>query len=125
MQGKVSSPFVFYTFNQETTDVTVHVAAEILHKSVKGRIFTGSHCEYIKLCSINAVPGCSNGYKFVIKEKSGVRKQFLIMDGTAILAFVKKGKGNGFTTCTAYTEVTMSVDCKVSNGPALPLLLRR
>ena len=53
------------------------------------------------------------GNKFVIKQVKGVRKQFLILNGEPILAFVTKGKK--FTECTSYTEVTAQVDCKVTN----------
>ena len=53
------------------------------------------------------------GNKFVIKQVKGVRKQFLIINGEPILAFVTKGKK--FTECTSYTEVTAQVDCKVTN----------
>ena len=54
------------------------------------------------------------GNKFVIKQVKGVRKQFLILNGEPILAFVTKGKK--FTECTSYTEVTAQVDCKVTNA---------
>ena len=55
----------------------------------------------------------NSGNKFVIKQVSGVRKQFLILNGEVVLGFVTKGKK--FTACTSYTEVTTSVDCKVGN----------
>ena len=98
-------------------------------RTIEGRVYTGNDCEYIKLCSITANAGCTDGEykdddgndtdlddeisgnKFVIKQVSGVRKQFLILNGQAILGFVTKGKK--FTSCTSYTEVTAIVDCKV------------
>ena len=52
-----------------------------------------------------------SGNKFVIKQVWGVRKQFLILNGEAILGFVRNGKK--FADCDSYTEVTTSVDCKV------------
>ena len=52
------------------------------------------------------------GNKFVIKQVTGVRKQFLILNGEAILGFVTKGEK--FANCASYTEVTAQVDCKVS-----------
>ena len=52
-----------------------------------------------------------SGNKFVIKQVRGVRKQFLILNGQAILGFVRKGKK--FADCSLYTEVTSNVDCKV------------
>jgi hypothetical protein len=52
-----------------------------------------------------------SGSKFVVKQKTGVRKQFLILNGSPVLGFVtKKTK---FTSCTSYTQVTSNVDCKV------------
>ena len=52
-----------------------------------------------------------SGNKFVIKQETGVRKQFLILNGEPILGFVANGKK--FANCTSYTDVTASVDCKV------------
>ena len=55
-----------------------------------------------------------SGNKFVIKQVSGVRKQFLILNGEAILGFVTKGKK--FASCSSYTEITANVDCKVGGS---------
>ena len=55
-----------------------------------------------------------SGNKFVIKQVSGVRKQFLILNGAAILGFVTKGKK--FASCSSYTEITANVDCKVGGS---------
>ena len=52
-----------------------------------------------------------SGNKFVIKQETGVRKQFLILNSEIILVFVTNGEK--FVNCTSYTEVTESVDCKV------------
>ena len=52
-----------------------------------------------------------SGNKFVIKQVKGVRKQLLILNGQAILGFVRNGKK--FADCDSYTEVTTKVDCKV------------
>ena len=51
------------------------------------------------------------GEKFVIKQAKGVRKQLLILNGEAILGFVRNGKK--FADCDSYTEITTKVDCKV------------
>ena len=48
-----------------------------------------------------------SGNKFVIKEVKGVRKQFLILNGEAILGFVRKGKK--FADCDSYTKVNSKV----------------
>ena len=61
---------------------------------------------------VSSNTGCDNGDKFVIKNTRGVnRRQFLFVEGKTILAFVPKGQK--FTSCPSYTEVTTSVDCKV------------
>ena len=94
----------------------VEIISGDLHKRrerVTGRVFKGGDCEYIKISGITANSGCDSGNKFVIKQQSGVRKQFLILDGEPILAFINRGKK--FTQCTSYTEVTSSVTCKVKN----------
>jgi hypothetical protein len=52
-----------------------------------------------------------SGNKFVIKQVRGVRKQFIMLNGQAILGFVRNGKK--FADYDSYTEVTTKVDCKV------------
>ena len=54
---------------------------------------------------------CSDGSKFVLKAGGGVRKQFLFTTGKIILAFVTNGEQ--FASCSSFTEVTSSVECKV------------
>jgi len=92
----------------------VKKSVELKQRTATGRVYKGSDCEYIKLGSVTVNDGCTDGNKFVIKQVSGVRKQFLILNGEVVLAFVTKGKK--FTACTSYTEVTTSVDCKVVSG---------
>ena len=48
----------------------------------------------------------------MIKQAKNTRKQFLMLEGEPIIAFVLNGKK--FTDCESYTEVTSSVECKVS-----------
>lgn len=85
-------------------------------------IIKGADCEYIKVSSIASNSGCSNGVKFVLKQETGVRKQFLIMNGEAIIAFINKGKK--FTACSSYTEITTEVTCKVNiNSKCTTLLI--
>ena len=81
-----------------------------------GRLIRGEDCQYIKIAGIVSNSGCDSGDKFVIKQVSGVRKQFLIMNNEPILAFVNKGKK--FTACDSYTEITTSVVCKEVSGLA-------
>merc|ERR1712123_322112 len=83
-------------------------------RTATGRVIKGSDCEYIKIGSITTNSGCTDGNKFVIKQVSGVRKQFLILNGEAILGFVTKGKK--FASCSSYTEIPANVDCKVVSG---------
>ena len=52
------------------------------------------------------------GHKFVITKQEGVRKQFLLLNGSPVLGFVNNNKK--FSSCSSYTEVTADVDCKVS-----------
>ena len=55
--------------------------------------------------------GCADGSKFVISREKGTRKQFLLVEGKDIIAFVKNGEK--FVDCSAFTEVTSQVSCKV------------
>jgi len=89
-------------------------SVELKQRTATGRVYKGNDCEYIKLGSVTVNDGCTDGNKFVIKQVSGVRKQFLILNGEAVLGFVTKGKK--FADCTSYTEVTTKVDCKVVSG---------
>jgi len=79
-----------------------------------GRIIKGDDCEFIRLCDIPSNPGCTNGHKFVITKEEGVRKQFLILNGSPVLGFVNNGRK--FSSCSSYTEVTADVDCKEVPG---------
>ena len=45
-----------------------------------------------------------SGNKFMIKEAQDVRKQFLTLNGHAILGFVRNGKK--FADCDSYTKVS-------------------
>jgi len=50
------------------------------------------------------------GTKYVIKQVPNTRKQFLIMDGEAIIAFVEKG--TKFGQCAEYMDITSKIQCK-------------
>ena len=54
--------------------------------------------------------------KFVLKAKSGSRKQFLIMESKVIMAFA--GRGKKFTACSAFNDITSTVTCKTVDGLA-------
>lgn len=100
--------------NRMPEEERVEKSVEPKQRSASGRVLTGNNCEYIKLCSVTANDGCTDGNKFVINQVKGVRKQFLILNGQAILGFVRNGKK--FADCESYTEVTTNVDCKVVPG---------
>ena len=54
----------------------------------------------------------SVGSKFVIKRlDDNTRKQFLILGGEVILAFVQRA--GRFSQCASYRDITSEVDCQV------------
>ena len=52
----------------------------------------------------------------MISTGTGVRKQFLVLNGEAVMGFVEHGKK--FADCSSYTEVTGKIDCKAVDGLA-------
>merc|ERR1712025_65122 len=88
--------------------------AKIKTKQMSGKAVTGSHCEFIRLCNIMDTPGCEVGSKFILRKKDGLRKQFLILNGFPILAFVTNGLK--FANCSSFTEITTNVVCKKVPG---------
>merc|ERR1712055_141052 len=74
----------------------------------------GNDCEFIYLADITSNSGCSNGQKFVLKGANNTRKQFLIVNDKAIIAFITKRKK--FTACESFTDITTSVSCKSVSG---------
>merc|ERR1711915_328977 len=79
--------------------------------------YKGSHCQYIDLCALDtkASKGCKDGEKFVVKGarngKIKTRRQFLILQGKKIIAFLENGKK--ITDCKGnLTDVTNRVTCK-------------
>ena len=138
-QKEVKSSFVNVHFQRKL--ILLQVVANLDSISLSGsrrkeapagRVYTGKDCEWIDMnkvrlrvlftklfflviflqLQINSNFGCSNGYKFVIKNSRGVnRRQFLFIEEKTILAFVPRGKK--FTECDAFTEVTSNVVCKV------------
>ena len=104
------------------------------NKGVRKRLannLIGYHCEYVDLCLIDrmSTTGCGTGQKFVIKvvfcflysiiqipifqTKKGTRRQFLMIDGAKVIAFLDAGKK--ITDCGGnLTDVTSNVKCKVN-----------
>ena len=55
------------------------------------------------------------GDKFVLKAAADSRRQFLIISGKVVLAFVSNAAGKKkFTDCATITDVTPSLTCKVT-----------
>ena len=106
------------SYTEITSNVVCKKVAGLvnLDLSASTKKIHGEDCQYIKIAGIVSNSGCDSGDKFVIKQVSGVRKQFLIMNNEPILAFVNKGKK--FTACDSYTEITSSVVCKEVSGLA-------
>merc|ERR1712210_13920 len=77
-------------------------------------VVKGNDCEFIYLADITSNSGCSNGQKFVLKGANNTRKQFLIVNDKAIIAFITKRKK--FTACESFTDITTSVSCKSVSG---------
>jgi len=77
-------------------------------------VVKGNDCEFIYLADITSNSGCSNGQKFVLKGANNTRKQFLIVNDKAIIAFITKKKK--FTACESFTDITTSVSCKSVSG---------
>merc|ERR1711892_815231 len=90
------------------------------------KVLTGAHCQYVDLCMIDRMSesGCTTGQKFVIKSPKGTRRQFLMVDGSKIIAFLLSGKK--ITDCKGnLTDVTTQVSCKTVPGVADIKLLRQ
>merc|ERR1712055_1049385 len=98
---------------------------ERMRKGGRANNLIGYHCEYVDLCMIDRMSktGCDMGQKFVIKTKKGTRRQFLMIDGAKVIAFLDKGKK--ITDCAGnLTDVTSNVKCKTIPG-AIDVKLQR
>ena len=112
-----------------------NVGKKILKRKIEKKIenteravLKGDSCEYIEMAKIMSVDGCETGEdeiiekvdkskllagnKFVIGRASKtIRRQYLIVDGKTILAFVSSG--TKFTACSSTKDITSSISCKV------------
>jgi len=78
-------------------------------------ILKASPCQWIDLEKVREEGnGCVDGSKFVVSKERGVRRQYLFVDGRALLAFVTNGEK--FAQCANYTDITGDVKCKVMEG---------
>jgi len=99
----------------------------------KEATLTATVCEYIKLCDLVSNSNCTgenrgenNAQSFFIetrdnfrsdekeKDPTKIRKQLLILDGTAVLAFYSGN--NSFSSCTDPIQVTAKVNCMDAAG---------
>jgi len=94
--------------------VVTAYSSQIFERKANNKTLIGSSCEFIRLCSLSASSGCDDGSKFVVKHVGGVKRQFIIFNGSPILAFVTKK--TQFANCSTFTEVTTSVKCKTVPG---------
>jgi len=83
-------------------------------REAKGQTLTGNPCEHINMCNIKQNRGCEDGSSMKIKAAANTRRQFLLLNGGPVLAFVSDG--TKFASCSAFTEVTTQVDCKVTGA---------
>merc|ERR1712106_173562 len=86
-------------------------------KSAKGnlRVLTGDKCNWMDFDTARSRgANCEDGTKMVIKNKKGVRKQFLLTGGKTIYGFVTKGEK--FADCSNMAEITDFVTCKSLSG---------
>merc|ERR1719431_639230 len=78
------------------------------------RVIKGNNCEFVRLCDVPSNTGCSDGNKLVLKKQRGLRRQFLLLNGSPVLGFIMRKKK--FTSCESYKDVTTTVDCKGVQG---------
>lgn len=95
-------------------DIEVHENVLVEKDEVVERVIRGKNCEFIRICDVTSNSGCSDGNKLVVKKQKGLRRQFLILNGSPVLGFIKRK--NKFTSCDTYKDVTDSVDCKGVQG---------
>jgi len=78
-------------------------------------VLTGDNCNWLDFDTARSRgAGCADGTKMVIKNKKGVRKQFLLTNGKTIYGFATKGEK--FASCANLADVTDSVACKEVTG---------
>jgi len=81
----------------------------------QSRFLSGESCDWLDFDTVRSKgSNCVDGTKMVIKNKKGVRKQFLVTNGKTIYAFVTNGEK--FASCSDLVEVTDSVSCKTVPG---------
>ena len=125
-----NSTFFKSVFLEKLDDKDIIESTPVDEPTVVERVIRGNDCEFIKICDVTSNTGCSDGKysimkvyvsqhilinsvgnKLVLKKKTGLRRQFLLLNGSPVLGFVQRKKK--FTSCGSYTDITAQVDCKV------------
>ena len=124
-----NSTFFKSVFLEKLDDKDIIESTPVEEPTIVERVIRGNDCEFIKICDVTSNTGCSDGNysfmkvcvsqhliyfvgnKLVLKKKTGLRRQFLLLNGNPVLGFVERKKK--FTSCSSYTDITAQVDCKV------------
>merc|ERR1712106_890870 len=83
------SKSVFESFNDDFENINIVddiPVAKPNESEVAERVIRGNDCEFVKLCNVT----CSDGNKLVLKKKKGLRRQFLLLNGSPVLGFVQR-----------------------------------
>merc|ERR1712243_404605 len=81
----------------------------------RNKNLVGDHCNWLDFGTARIRgSSCTHGTKMVIKNKKGVRKQFLLTNGKTIYGFAIQGEK--FANCTDLAEITDSIACKAVEG---------
>eukprot|EP00090_Calanus_glacialis_P003469 TRINITY_DN12566_c0_g1_i1.p1 TRINITY_DN12566_c0_g1~~TRINITY_DN12566_c0_g1_i1.p1 ORF type:complete len:284 (-),score=70.72 TRINITY_DN12566_c0_g1_i1:64-915(-) len=109
-----NSTFFKSVFLEKLDDKDIIESTPVEEPTIVERVIRGNDCEFIKICDVTSNTGCSDGNKLVLKKKTGLRRQFLLLNGSPVLGFVQRKKK--FTSCSSYTDITAQVDCKGVSG---------
>jgi len=97
------------------SSISLSGSSRVVEGPIGRQKFIGKACEWIDINQVRTSgQGCADGSKFVISKEKGTRKQFLLVEGKDIIAFVKNGEK--FVDCSVFTEVTSQVSCKAVPG---------
>merc|ERR1719317_1894366 len=98
------------TNTSATARSLLDVVDDLNNIEILERVIKGNNCEFVRLCDVTNNTGCSDGNKLVLKKQKGLRRRFLLLNGSPVLGFIMRKKK--FTSCEAYKDVTDTVDCK-------------
>ena len=72
-------------------------------------VLTGGSCSWVDLEKTGCEKATSG--KLVVKPEPGSRKQFLLVSGKIIVAFIKKGQK--FASCSTFNDITVEAIIQV------------